>query len=131
MGAFESIITVTEDDLDDLEHVNNVRYVQWIQDISKAHWQAKAPTEMKEGIIWVVLNHNITYKSPAKLNDKILIRTHIAKTKGAISVRIVEMFLADSKQVLVHAKTEWCLLNATTLRPVRVPESIQHIFAAE
>ena len=43
MNSFHKEITVTVDDLDDLNHVNNVRYVQWIQDISKEHWQAKAP----------------------------------------------------------------------------------------
>ncbi|MEH6679979.1 MAG: acyl-ACP thioesterase domain-containing protein [Sediminicola sp.] len=130
MGAFEMTVTVTADDLDDLDHVNNVRYVQWIQDVSKAHWESKAPQELKENMIWVVINHNITYSSSAKLNDLIFIRTHIEKTRGAISVRIVEMFLSETGQALVTAKTEWCLLNATTLKPVRVPKDIQHIFTS-
>ncbi|MFT4830896.1 MAG: acyl-CoA thioester hydrolase [Psychroserpens sp.] len=128
MVPFEKDIYVQQEDLDDLNHVNNVRYVQWIQDISKEHWQEKAPESLKEGIIWVVLNHNISYKSAAKLNDHIKIRTYIAKTKGAISTRIVEMFDAVTNVPIVHAKTEWCMLNATTFKPMRVSEEIQNIF---
>ena len=128
MTPFEKDIRVQEEDLDDLNHVNNVRYVQWIQDISKEHWQKKAPESLKADVIWVVLNHNITYKSAAKLNDQIKIRTYIAKTKGAISTRIVEMYDAVTKLPIVHAKTEWCMLNAITYKPMRVSEEIQNIF---
>lgn len=128
MSPFEKDIQVQEDDLDDLNHVNNVRYVQWIQDISKEHWQKKAPETLKEEVIWVVLNHNITYKSAAKLNDHIKIITHIAKTKGAISTRIVEMFDAVTMVPIIYAKTEWVMLNANTYKPMRVSEEIQNIF---
>ena len=128
MIPFEKDIHVQQEDLDDLNHVNNVRYVQWIQDVSKEHWQKKAPDSLKEGIIWVVLNHNITYKSAAKLEDHIKIRTHIAKTKGAISTRIVEMFDANTNVPIIYAKTEWVMLNAATYKPMRVSEEIQNIF---
>tara|TARA_R110002051_G_scaffold140837_4_gene213927 strand:+ start:921 stop:1310 length:390 start_codon:yes stop_codon:yes gene_type:complete len=128
MIPFEKDIHVQQEDLDDLNHVNNVRYVQWIQDVSKEHWQKKAPDSLKEGIIWVVLNHNITYKSAAKLDDHIKIRTHIAKTKGAISTRIVEMFDANTNVPIIYAKTEWVMLNAATYKPMRVSEEIQNIF---
>jgi len=74
MEYFEKTLTVSEDDLDDLNHVNNVRYVQWVQDISKEHWQSVAPPEMQEGVVWVVMNHNISYKSAAVLGDIIKVR---------------------------------------------------------
>ncbi len=129
METFNKTLTVVADDLDDLHHVNNVRYVQWIQDISKAHWQAKAPKAIQENIVWVVLNHNIHYKSAAKLNDPILIKTHIANTKGAITTRIVEMYIAGTEQLLVRSETEWCLLHAETLRPIRISAEIRGIFS--
>ena len=111
MEVFEKTIKVQEGDLDDLNHVNNVRYVQWMQDIAKEHWQAKAPEELVNTTVWVVLTHHITYKSAAKLNDNILIKTYIAKSKGPVSVRVVEMYNKENKQLLVKSKTEWCLLN--------------------
>ena len=126
--TFDKTILVVEDDLDDLDHVNNVRYVQWIQDISKEHWQLKVPKNLQQGKIWVVLNHTINYKSSAILDDAILIKTHIAATKGAISTRIVEMFNEKTKELIVYSETKWCLLNKETLRPTRISEEIQDVF---
>ncbi len=128
MKTFEKRIIVSLDDLDDLDHVNNVRYVQWIQDISKEHWQTIAPDELKAGIIWVVRNHNIDYKSSAILGDEIILRTRIVDTKGAISVRRVEMFNSKTNELLVRSNTEWCLLNANTLKPIRISEAIKEVF---
>jgi len=131
MESFQKHIVVAKEDLDDLDHVNNVRYVQWIQDISKEHWQTVAPDKMKAGILWVVKNHNIDYVSSAVLDDEILIRTYISETKGAISVRCVEMYNDKTNQLLVRSLTEWCLLNALTLKPIRISEEIKMVFVSE
>lgn len=131
MEYFKKTITVAEDDLDDLNHVNNVRYVQWIQDISKEHWQSKAPQEMQADVIWVVMNHNISYKSAAVLGDIIKVRTYIDQSRGATSVRVVEMYAAKTNLLLLRSKTEWCLLNKKTLRPTRISDEIKNVFAKE
>ncbi|MFK5972700.1 MAG: thioesterase [Flavobacteriaceae bacterium] len=128
MENFEKTLIVSQDDLDELDHVNNVRYVQWIQDISKEHWQAVAPSEMKEGVIWVVMNHNISYKSAAILNDNIKIHTHIAESRGATSIRVVEIYNIKTNRLLMRSTTEWCLLNAKTLKPMRISQDIKHVF---
>jgi len=128
MEFFEKTIKVKTEDLDELNHVNNVRYVQWIQDISKEHWQSKASKEIQDSAVWVVMNHNITYKNAAKLDDTIRIKTHIERSRGAISVRVVEMFDDKTNQLLVRSITEWCLLNAKTLRPIRISDEIKEIF---
>lgn len=129
MQYFEKTVNVSVDDLDDLEHVNNVRYVQWIQDISKEHWQSYAPTETQNEVVWVVINHNITYKSAAVLNDPIKIQTHITQSKGATCTRVVEMLNTKTNHLILHSKTEWCLLNAKTLRPTRISEEIKGLFS--
>jgi acyl-CoA thioester hydrolase len=129
MINYEKLIVVSENDLDELNHVNNVRYVQWIQDISKEHWQRYAPTQIQEAVVWVVMNHNITYKSAAKLNDQIKIDTYITESKGATCTRIVEMHNAITNKLLLRSKTEWCLLNAQTLRPTRISEEIKDVFS--
>lgn len=129
MQYFEKALTVSADDLDDLNHVNNVRYVQWIQDISKEHWQKFASDQIQTAVVWVVMNHNITYKSAAILGDEIKIQTHIAESKGATCVRVVEMHNTRTNQLLLHSKTEWCLLNAKSLRPTRISEEIKKVFS--
>lgn len=128
MKTYSKYMTVKALDLDDLDHVNNVRYVQWIQDISKEHWEHKAPQEVKDAVMWVVLSHHIQYKAPALLHDPITITTHIAETKGAKSIRVVEMRHSVTNVLFVRSTTEWCLLNKENSRPMRVSARIQKIF---
>lgn len=129
MKPFTKTITVKEADLDDLMHVNNVRYVQWIQDISKEHWEKSVPAKLNKSVIWVVQNHNITYKGSAKLGDTIQLKTYIAATKGATSHRVVEMRNEHSGELLLESKTAWCLLDPKTFRPMRISGEISAIFA--
>ena len=127
-SAFDLSITVTQDDLDELHHVNNVRYVQWIQDISKDHWLTIAPKALREGVIWVVMHHDITYKASAQLGDIIKLRTYIKNSHGATCVRIVEMSNATTDVLLVRSSTKWCLLNETSLRPTRISDAVKQLF---
>lgn len=129
MKSYQKTITVSRGDLDDLNHVNNVRFVQWIQDISKEHWQKVATPEIQKEVVWVVMNHHIAYKNAAKLNDVVRIRSYIDKTKGATSVRIVEMYNDKTNQLLLRSNTEWCLLNGNTLKPIRISEDIIQLFS--
>ncbi|WP_373074868.1 acyl-CoA thioesterase [Zeaxanthinibacter enoshimensis] len=128
MQRFTQSHTVTEDDLDDLQHVNNVRYVQWIQDISKNHWLSVAPPALLDRIIWVVVNHNITYKSAAKLGDRIRMETYIKSARGAISERVVEMYLEEDNELLVESLTKWCMLDPANLKPARIGTDVQNLF---
>jgi acyl-CoA thioester hydrolase len=128
MNSYQKECIVTQDDLDDLQHVNNVRYVQWIQDISKEHWQAKAPKDIQEEVVWVVMTHHIEYKAAAVLDDEILLTTYIKNSKGAKCTRIVEILNNETKTQLVRSSTEWCLLNKVNFRPMRISERIEKIF---
>ncbi len=128
MDTYKKKIQVSEEDLDDLNHVNNVRFVQWIQDISKEHWNALVSESIREKAIWVVLNHNIDYNNAAVLGDEILIHTYIESSKGALSIRVVEMFNTRTEQLVVRSKTKWCLLNPKNLKPIRISEEIRSIF---
>ncbi len=128
MQTYEKKITVKREDLDELQHVNNVRYVQWIQDISKEHWNKAVPESLLNKVVWVVLNHNITYKSAAQLGQVIHLRTYIAETKGATTIRVVEMRNLETKELLVHSKTSWCLLNPDSFRPMRISDEIRALF---
>ncbi|UOB16948.1 acyl-CoA thioesterase [Abyssalbus ytuae] len=128
MQVFEKNIAVKSSDLDDLNHVNNVRYVQWVQDAAKDHWHSVAKEKMYQNYVWVVTSHHIQYKSPAIAGDQILIKTYVIKSEGVISTRIVEMYNSHTNKMIVKAQTNWCLLNARTKRPIRIPPEIIEIF---
>ena len=120
--------TVMEDDLDDLNHVNNVIYVQWIQDIAKEHWEVRATEKLKKHFIWVVIRHEIDYKKQAFLDDDILIETYVGETTFVTSERFVNIKNAATGEILVAAKSMWCLLDAETKRPTKITEDLRTVF---
>nr|WP_299388670.1 acyl-CoA thioesterase [Allomuricauda sp.] len=128
MRTYTESLVVKASDLDQNQHVNNVRYVEWIQEISKSHWEVVVHRDERANMVWVVKNHNISYQRPAFLGDELVLKTHIQETKGPLSYRVVEISNNKTGEVVVKAITQWCLLDAATLKPKRVPEDIQTKF---
>ncbi|MEO2052854.1 MAG: acyl-ACP thioesterase domain-containing protein [Allomuricauda sp.] len=131
MERYTETFDVVAEDLDELNHVNNIRYIEWIQDISKKHWHKVTTAEMRATMVWVVHNHNISYSKSAFLGDTLQISTYIDSNKGPISTRVVEISNKNSGKLLVKGITEWCLLDAQTFRPKRVPEEVQQLFGGK
>ena len=128
MTVFEATRSVVSDNLDDLMHVNNVRYVQWVQDIAKAHWEASTTPLQQQENVWVLLSHHIEYKSAAKLNDEIHLKTYVTRSEGVTSTRIVEMYHKGSEKLIVKSETTWCLLDGHIKNPKRIPPEIAAVF---
>ena len=128
MQSLEKQITVTKDDLDELNHVNNVRYVQWVNDIAIDHWQQAATPEIINDYFWVLVSHQINYKSSAVLGDEIILKTYILKNEGASATRIVEMYNKLTQKLIVKSETHWCLIQQKTNRPTRITEAIKNLF---
>src|SRR5256886_15456826 len=78
-ASFEMTVSVLPGDIDEQNHVNNTVYLRWVQDIATSHWQAVASAEEQKSIGWVVMRHEIYYKNPACLGDKITLRTLVGK----------------------------------------------------
>ena len=126
--VFEVFQSVVSEDLDELMHVNNVRYVQWVQEIAKAHWQSvTTPTQQQENV-WVLLSHQIDYKSSAVLHDEIHLKTYVTRTEGVTSTRIVEMYHKDTEKLIVKSETNWCLLDGNSKKPKRITPEIVNVF---
>ncbi len=121
---FSISITVQPSDIDDMAHVNNVVYVRWVQDVAAAHWSFLASDAAKQKYLWVVLRHEIDYLSPAFMDDAVLATTWVGESNGPRSERFVYITNKKTGKVLVKAKTIWCLLDGTTLRPRRVDEEV-------
>jgi len=128
MKIYEQILQVKPDDLDELNHVNNVRYIQWVNDIAKAHWSKLATQDMQQNYFWVLINHHITYKSQAVLNDNILLKTFVKSSEGVMSTRIVEIYNNDTQKLLVTSETKWCFMDAKTKKPARITSEIINLF---
>ena len=129
MQIFEKLITVTKNDLDELNHVNNVRYVQWINDVAKEHWYKKATQEMLDNYFWVVLKHQINYKSSAYLNETLKLKTYITLSKGVMSTRVVEIYNHKNNTLLTKSETNFCLISSTSNKPARITQEISDLFS--
>jgi len=120
---FKHTIEVKPEHIDELGHVNNVVYLGWVQLVAAAHWSQLFTLEIRSKNIWVVLRHEIDYLNPAYLEDEITAYTWVSSCDGAKSMRHVEFY--KKEKCLAKAKTVWCLLDATTLKPKRIGTEIK------
>ncbi len=128
-APFEMTVSVSRGDIDEQNHVNNTVYLRWVQGVATAHWQAVASPEAQETVGWVVLRHEIDYKTPAALGDKIILRTWIGKATRLTFERFTEIRRNGDGQLLSKARTLWCPINAQTGRPMRVPAEVRVQFS--
>ena len=128
-SAFEMTVPVLPDDIDEQNHVNNTVYLRWVQDVATAHWQAIASPDAQEAIGWVVLRHEIDYKTPATLDDEIVLRTWVGKATRLTFERFTEIRRKSDRQLFSQARTLWCPIDAKTGRPTRVSADVRARFS--
>ena len=128
-APFEMTVSVLPGDIDRQNHVNNTVYLRWVQEVATAHWQAVASPEAQKNIGWVVLRHEIDYKTPAALGDKIVLRTWVGNATRLTFERFTEIRRNGDGQLLSKARTLWCPINARTARPMRVPAEVRAQFS--
>jgi len=129
-GRFTLAITAAADDIDELGHVNNAVWVRWIQAIAVAHWQAVAPPEHIDTLIWVVTRHEIDYRGNVAAGETVTGETWVPEPpKGARFDRHVRFTGADGR-VKVEAVTTWALIERATGRLLRVRPEVAAPFLA-
>ena len=125
--AFELKIQVKKQDIDEMGHVNNVVYLRYVQEVAEAHWKSIASPALQESVKWVVLRHEIDYKSPAFEGEELVGKTWIERGSGPKMPRFVTIKNKDGK-TLIEAKTKWCAVDGCSLRPKRIDEEIYTLF---
>jgi acyl-CoA thioester hydrolase len=128
-APFEMTVSVMPEDIDEQNHVNNTVYLRWVQEVATAHWRAVASALAQGGIGWVVLRHEIDYKSPACLSDDVVLRTWVGRATRLTFERFTEIRRSNDGQLLSKARTLWCPISAQTGRPVRVPAEVREQFS--
>ena len=123
------IVAVVPEDIDEQNHVNNTVYVRWVQEVATAHWRTTADPQIQGNLGWVVLRHEIDYKTPACFGDQVVLRTWVGKATRLTFERFTEMLRSTDRQLLSNARTLWCPINAQTGRPVRVPPEVREQFS--
>lgn len=130
MNKFQLKIEPKASDFDAMGHINNVVYLQWVQDVAEAHWKHISGQDDDKINLWVALRHEIDYKKEIKPNEPIVAETWVNSMEGVKSERMTRIFNPENNQTKAEARTFWCLLNAKSKRPKRIPEDMKFRYKA-
>lgn len=123
---FSHSFKISVEDIDAQNHVNNVAYVKWIQDVAVAHWMSATDEETRERLTWIVTRHEIDYKKPAFENEEITVTTWVGELTRVSWERFTE--IRRGENLLVKARSVWCLIDRETLKPTRITSEIKDLF---
>ena len=123
------IVSVLPGDIDEQNHVNNTVYLRWIQDVATAHWKSLASAEAQSAIGWVVLRHEIDYRSPASVGDEIVLRTWVGQASRLKFERFTEILRKTDNRILADGRTLWVPIDIRTGKPTRVSSELRVQFS--
>ncbi len=126
---FRLEIVVQPEDIDEQGHVNNVVFLRYVQDVATAHWKTRARPEDQAALVWVVVRHEIEYKRQAFLGDTLVAETWVGPASRRTFERNTRITQAADGKLCVEARTLWCPLDATTLRPTEPSAEVRERFA--
>ncbi len=126
--VFKQNFIVPPSAIDGLGHVNNVIYLQWCLDAAEAHWILRTSEEQRQKYVWVVLNHSISYKAQSFVGEALETQTWIKSYEGVKSERCYRIVRPLDGKTIVEAKTLWCLVDANSFRPTKIPTLITDLF---
>jgi acyl-CoA thioester hydrolase len=127
---FTKTIIIPASVIDENGHVNNVTYVQWMQDIAVEHYAtAGGVTAQGQNATWVVHEHKVEYLRPAFAGEKIEIRTWVEDARRVRSLRKYEFVRVSDSGLLVRGETDWVFVDASTGRPLPIPETVISLLA--
>jgi len=122
-------VPVLPADIDGQNHVNNTVYLRWIQDVATAHWKSLASAEAQDAIGWVVLRHEVDYRSSASLGDEILLRTWVGQASRLKFERFTEIHRKIDNHLLAQGRTLWVPIDVRTGKPTRVGAELRAQFS--
>lgn len=127
--AFHYPIGVDPADIDHMGHVNNSVYLKWVQDAVVKFWETVAPAEAVASHLWVALQHQITYRRPAFLDD--IVAADVVAEGMAGARAMFTTVIKRGEEVLAEVKSTWCCLDSATRRPARLALPIVRRFLPE
>ncbi|GAA4721124.1 acyl-CoA thioesterase [Sphingomonas lutea] len=119
---FRYAVAIQPSDIDHMGHVNNSVYLKWVQDAVVDYWRSVAPPDAVASHLWVALKHEISYRKPTFLQDKVVAEVIAEKVEGARAH--FTTVVRRGHEVLSEVKSTWCCLDANSLRPSRLAREV-------
>ncbi len=131
-SVFEFHYDVVESDIDAMNHVNNLQYLRWTLHAAHAHrrfvgWPADRFRAIGAGFI--VRSHDIKYRLPALLGDRVTIKTWIKELNKVSSIRKYQIIRSSDSRRLADAETNWVFVDFETTQLKSIPEEIRTAFS--
>ena len=127
--VFTVPLDVLPEHIDANGHVNNVVYVGWLQDAGTAHWNARFDEETRARWLWVAWRHEIDYLRALMPDATAVARTWVGDPQGPRFNRYVRIEDGEGR-LCAQGLSEWCLVDAVTMRPTRIPATMLPTFEA-
>jgi acyl-CoA thioesterase FadM len=80
------------------------------------------------GLFWVVKHLSIRYYQPLRIAEPLEMETWIGNMKRVSSHREYRLRRADSDEIILRARHNWVMVDAQTMRPVRIPTPFSEKF---
>ena len=125
--VFTVPLDVLPEHIDANGHVNNVVYVGWLQDAGTAHWNARFDEQTRARWSWVALRHEIDYLRALMPDATAVARTWVGDPQGPRFNRYVRIEDGEGR-LCAQGLSEWCLVDAVTMRPTRIPATMLPTF---
>ena len=112
-----------------VHHSNYLRYFE----VARLEWLTKLGVSYQameeEGVMMPVINAQISYKTPAKFEDRLVIKIHL-KEVPLVKMTFLYEVVNQNDELVCTASTTLAFMNASNRRPHRCPENFKAVFAA-
>ena len=125
---FRHAIGIAPADIDHMGHVNNSVYLRWVQEAVTRYWEKVAPAEAVAAHLWVALNHDISYRKPAFLNDRVVADVIAEQMQGARA--FFSTVIRRGEDIVAEVRSIWCCLDSASKRPARLARDVVEKFLA-
>jgi acyl-CoA thioester hydrolase len=129
----ESTAIIRFQDCDPFGHLNNARYVDYFMnartDQLAEHYGVQLIQEAQQES-WVVSKSQIAFLSPARLGERVRIRTRILHFSERTLVVEGLMLSDDGQRLKAVLWLEFTYISLTTARPTNHPEHFMQLFGS-
>jgi acyl-CoA thioester hydrolase len=106
-------------------HTSYIRFMErarteWLRSLSLSQAQLKS----EEAVLFSVVQLNVQYKQPAKLDDALQVVSR-ATLSGGASVEFEQRILSSQGEEMMSGNVLVACLDANTLRPRRLPDALR------
>ena len=106
-------------------YANYLRFIErarseWLYSLGFEH--RKLAEEREAGFI--VRNLEIAYKAPARLDDRLVVKTSPVSVRRVGMLLLQEVAFRESGALAVSAKVDMAFVNAKSLRPGKIPADV-------